>query len=112
MSNTEKIWIAVVLTIVVSVLALGICLPDVARADGRIHTAHFVLPFALLTAYNFPDIAWGLVLLLALAQLPCYGVILGFAWVENKVERVWWRLLLYHALLGTGPAIVYCAIAY
>ena len=106
MSKAEKIWISVILTVVVTIIALGISLPDFARSDARMRTAPFMLPFALLVAYNFPDIEWG-VLWLALAQFPCYGVILGFAWVDNKLERVWWRLLLFHALLGASCTFVY-----
>ncbi len=110
MSKSEKVWISVVLTLVVTVLALGISLPEAART-GRMHTAPFVLPFALLAAYVFPDIGWGW-LLLAFAQFPCYGFILGFAWVANKLERAWWRLVLYHALFGVGCSILYSLDAY
>jgi hypothetical protein len=110
MSKSAKIWTCIVVTLVVTDLAVGISLRDFALCDTRKDTAPFVLPFALLVAYNF-DIGWG-VLWLALAQFPCYGVIFGFAWVKDKLEKVWWRLLLFHTLFGVGCTILYSLDSY
>jgi len=106
MTASRKVITAIAITIVVTMLAVGLSGSEMAMSDGRKPTAPFVFPYAMLAVhlFNVSSLSFAI---LALGQFPLYGAILAWAWVVNCVGKVWWRMGLVHTLVGTASAFLW-----
>ena len=106
MKKTHKIGIVTALTILSGLVCFSILAILAAAPHGS------YLPLAILFPYAFvardlvgPDLGV-IAAFLALAQFASYGVVLGQAWVHDRLRPVAARLAIAHSIAAVFSAVI------
>jgi hypothetical protein len=110
----KKYCVSVSVALIAGLLLGGFVLaPQLAIADGSdMSLPALVFPYALLTLWlciiseSF-DLVYVTLWPLVIIQFPIYAALFTWADLNKRVPAVMWRIIVLHALLAIGAALLY-----
>ncbi|MBI3876083.1 MAG: hypothetical protein HY300_09045 [Verrucomicrobia bacterium] len=101
MSHAQKIAVSAFATACIATAAALIALQAIGIGHGSYIPAALLFPFAFLTAFVVHHMDW-LLMTLALAQFPIYGVFLGRAWLRERLKKTVIVVVVVHVVAASG----------
>ena len=108
MTRTSKISISVAASVLAMCLSFGASFLSAGVGHGSYLPFAVLFPFAFLA--SIPAQRIGAVAgILAVAQFPAYGFVMGRAWLRDTLPRVATYLLITHAIAATVCTVIFLA---
>lgn len=92
----KRVWMTFVLSLVATPFCLLLALASAGAGHGDYFWAKIIYPYTMLSTLLFNSITIPFILL-AIVQVPIYGVLLSIAWARDRIGLTALGLLTIHA---------------
>ena len=93
--ESKRAWLPFVLSLIATPLCLFLAMASAGAGHGDYFWAKLIYPYTMLSTLLFNSITIPFSLL-AILQVPIYGVLLSIAWARNRIALAGWGLLTLH----------------
>ena len=101
MTHAQKIGVSAAITAGVTTIAAFVALQAMGIGHGSYVPAALLFPFALLTAFIVHHTDW-ILMTVALLQFPIYGVVIGRAWLRDRLPKAAIVVSILHVAAALG----------